>query len=160
MAKNRLVQAPPLLTKSFSALHRFWYRASGGRLGGSFHGAPAVLLTTTGAKTGKERTWPLIALEVGDGYAFAASNGGHDRHPAWYVNLSANPTVTVQLGRRTLHGRARDATGAERDALWARFVEVYSGYADYASATTRRIPVVVVEPTPVGQGKPAPEPGR
>ena len=147
MAKNPLVQAPPVLTKGFSALHRFWYRASGGRLGGTLRGAPAVLLTTTGAKTGKDRTWPLLALVVGDGYAFAASNGGHDRDPAWYRNLRANPTVTVQVGRRTLHGRARDATGAEREALWARFTEVYSGYADYAKATTRTIPVVVFEPT-------------
>ena len=155
MAKNRLVQASPLLTKGFSALHRFWYRASGGRLGGSLRGAPAVLLTTTGAKTGKKRTWPLIALEVGDGYAFAASNGGHDRNPAWYLNLSANPAVTVQVGRRTLDGRARDATVVERDALWARFVDVYSGYADYENATARRIPVVVVEPT----GEPNPGTG-
>jgi|APFre7841882630_1041343.scaffolds.fasta_scaffold66243_2 deazaflavin-dependent oxidoreductase (nitroreductase family) len=147
MAKNPLVQAPPLLTKGFSSLHRFWYRVSGGRVGGSMRGAPAVLLTTIGAKTGKERTWPLLALAVGDGYAFAASNGGHDRDPAWYRNLCANPTVTVQVGRHTLHGRARDATDDERDALWARFVDVYSGYADYATATTRRIPVVVFEPT-------------
>jgi deazaflavin-dependent oxidoreductase (nitroreductase family) len=147
MAKNPLVQAPPALTKGFSVLHRFWYRVSGGRLGGTLRGAPAVLLTTIGAKTGKERTWPLLALVVGDGYAFAASNGGHDRDPAWYRNLRANPAVTVRVGRRTLHGRARDATGDERDALWARFVDVYSGYADYATATTRRIPVVVFEPT-------------
>ena len=156
MAKNRLVQAPPTLAKGFSALHRFWYRASKGRLGGSFHGAPAVLLTTTGARTGKERTWPLLGLPVGDGYAFAASNGGHDRHPAWYLNLSANPAVTVQVGGRRIDGLAREAIGAERDALWARFVEVYAGYGDYERATARRIPVVVVAPI----GEPDPDPDR
>lgn len=117
-------------------------------------GTPAVLLTTIGAKTGKERTWPLLGLVIGDGdegrYAFAASNGGHDRDPAWYRNLRAHPEVIVQAGRRALRGRARDATEEERAVLWPRFVAAYSGYADYAEATTRRIPVVVFEPAASG----------
>ncbi len=146
MARNFIVQLPIGLARVFSVSHRVWYRLSSGRLGGSFRGAPAVLLTTTGRRTGKARTWPLIAVKLGDSYALAASNGGHDHDPAWFKNLVANPAVTIQDGRHTLNGRARVATGAERDDLYARFIDTYSGYADYVQATARVIPVVVVDP--------------
>ena len=67
-------------------------------IGGKFHGAPLVLLTTTGRTSGEERTWPLLAPRDGDAYLFAASNRGHDHHPAWYLNLETNPAVTVRDG--------------------------------------------------------------
>ena len=144
--KNRMVQQPKGIIRFFSALNRGWYKLTGGRIGGKFHGAPLVLLTTTGRKTGKERTWPLLSIKQGDSYLFAASFGGHDEHPAWYLNLAANPDVSVQEGSTTVRGRARVATGAEREQLYQKFVDVYSTYGDYAKATTREIPVVVVDP--------------
>ena len=146
MARNLMVQLPIGLTRAFSASHRVWYRLSKGRLGGSFRGAPAVLLTTTGRLTHKERTWPLIALRLGDDYALAASNGGHDKNPAWFNNLVANPTVTIQDGGRTITGYARVTNGVERSDLYAQFVELYSGYNDYTQATKREIPVGIVSP--------------
>ena len=107
-----------------------------------------ILLTTTGRKSGKLRTWPLTGLRTGDGWAVAGSNGGHDHHPAWYLNLVANPAATVTEGRRTVPVRARIAEGAERDAQYQRFVDYIDSYAAYAAATTRVIPVVFLEPTP------------
>ncbi len=145
--KNRMVQAPKGFIRFFSALNRGWYKLTGGRLGAKFHGAPVVLLTTKGRKTGKERTWPLLTVKQGSSYVFAGSFGGHAQHPAWYLNLVADSSVSVREGRRTIHGRARVATGAEREQLYQRFVDIYSTYRDYAKATEREIPVVVVEPT-------------
>jgi deazaflavin-dependent oxidoreductase (nitroreductase family) len=144
--KNPMVQQPKGFIRFFSALNRGWYKITGGRIGGKFHGAPVVLLTTTGRKTGKERTWPLLALKEGDAFVFAASFGGHDQHPAWYLNLVANPDVSVREGKRTVRGRARVTSGSEREQLYQKFVDVYSTYGDYAKATDREIPVVVVEP--------------
>ena len=144
--KNRMVQQSRGVIRFFSRLNRGWYKLTRGRIGGKFHGAPLVLLTTTGRKTGKERTWPVLAMPQGDGYLFAASNGGHDQHPAWYLNLVADPNVSVQHGSRTMKGRARVTTGVEREQLYQKFVDVYSTYGDYAKATPREIPVVVVDP--------------
>jgi len=145
-AKNRMVQQPKALIRFFSALNRGWYKVTGGRIASKFHGAPVVLLTTTGRKTGKQRTWPLLTTKDGDAYTFAASFGGHDEHPGWYLNLRANPEVEVRDGSRTISGRARITTGDERARRYQQFVDVYSTYGDYAKATTREIPVVVVEP--------------
>jgi deazaflavin-dependent oxidoreductase (nitroreductase family) len=144
--KNRMVQAPKGFIRFFSILNRGWYKLTGGRIGAKFHGAPVVLLTTTGRKTGKERTWPLLTIKQGDSYLFVGSNGGHDEHPAWYLNLSADPNVSVREGKRTVRARARVASGPEREELFQKFVDVYATYADYAKATDREIPVVVVEP--------------
>lgn len=146
MGLNPTIKSPRWFLTTFSGLHKAWYRLTGGRLGGKFHGEPMVLLTTTGRKTGQERTWPLLALRDGDAYLFAASNSGHDHHPAWYLNLEADPEVHVRDGAKTIHGRARITTGAERADLYRRFVDVFDNYAKYAEATSREIPVVVVEP--------------
>jgi len=146
--KNRLVRTPHWFAWFFSSLHRGAYRISGGRLGTKFRGEPAILLTTTGRKTGEPRTWPLLALREGDAYVVAASNGGHDRNPAWYLNLEANPDVTIRDGKLTVRGRARVTSGAERDALYARFVETLATYRDYQEATDRPIPVVRIDPAP------------
>jgi len=140
------VKAPPTLIRAFSALHRTVVRASGGRLLTRFRGAPMILLTTTGRRTGKPRTWPLTGLRYGDGWVVAGSNGGHDQHPAWFLNLLANPDATVTEGRRTVAVRARIAEGTERDAQWQRFVDYLGVYADYARSTDREIPVVLLEP--------------
>jgi len=144
--KNRMVQQPKGFIRFFSALNRGFYKLTGGRVASKFHGAPVVLLTTKGRKSGKERTWPLLTVKQGDAYVFAGSNGGHDDHPHWYHNLVADPNVTVRDRSKTINGRARITTGSEREQLYQKFVDVYDTYADYAKATEREIPVVVVEP--------------
>ena len=138
----------PRFVRALSSLHRTLVRWSGGRFLTGYKGEPMILLTTTGRKTGQARTWPLTGLRTGDGWAVAASNGGHDHHPAWYLNLVADPDATVQEGRRTVAVRARVTAGEERDALYARFRDYLSNYVAYEEATDRVIPVVLLEPVP------------
>jgi F420H(2)-dependent quinone reductase len=146
VARNRFVKAPKRLLRVMSFTHRNLLRVSGGALGGTFHGEPMILLTTTGRKTGKARTHPLCALPHSEGWLVAASNAGNDVNPGWYVNLRAKPDAIVEVGKRTVAVRARDATAAERADYWPRFVAFYGAYAEYESATDRTIPVVVLDP--------------
>lgn len=146
MGLNPTIKSPRWFLTTFSGLHKASYLLTGGKVGGKFHGAPLVLLTTTGRKSGAARTWPLLALRDGDAYLFAASNSGHDHHPAWYLNLEAHPEVTVRDGDTTVSGRARITTGTERAEKYRRFVDVFGNYEKYEQATDREIPVVVVEP--------------
>jgi F420H(2)-dependent quinone reductase len=127
-------------------LHTRLYRMSGGRIGGKMQKAPVLLLTTTGRKSGKARTQPLLYTRDGEAYAVIASKGGAPAHPLWYLNLQANPVAEITVGAETLTVNARDAEGDERDRLWRAISELYSGYDKYAQKTTRRIPVVVLEP--------------
>jgi deazaflavin-dependent oxidoreductase (nitroreductase family) len=129
-----------------SRLHRAIYRVSGGRLGGSFGRAPVLLLTTTGRKSGRPRTQPLLYARDGDRYVVIASKGGSPAHPLWYQNLQASPAATVTIGRASQPVRARDAEGEERERLWRAMTALYSGYDKYAERTGRRIPVVVLSP--------------
>src|SRR5437764_14438205 len=99
---------------AFSVLNRGLYRMSGGRIGGRMKGAPILLLTTTGRRSGKRRTLPLLYIEDGDRLAVIASKGGAPEHPAWYRNLTADPQVEVEVGRRRRRMRARTAEGDER----------------------------------------------
>lgn len=131
-----------LLTVSNRAL----YRASGGRIGGSFAGAPVYLLVTRGRKSDKERAQPLLFIEDGENLVVAASNFGHENHPAWYLNLKADPEVWVEKGRERLPVLASDVEGKERARLWERFAELYEGYRVYEQRTDREIPVVVLKP--------------
>ena len=152
MARSPLVRMPKPMIKSFSAIHRAMVSMSGGRVGTKFQGQPLILLTTKGRKTGKDRTWPLVGLPIDDrqperGWVVAGSYGGHDTHPAWYLNLQARPEASVRDGRREVSVRARDATPAERAEHWPRFVELLGTYAEYQEATDRQIPVVLLEPT-------------
>jgi deazaflavin-dependent oxidoreductase (nitroreductase family) len=132
--------------KITGAVHVALFRASSGRIGGRLRGAPVLLLTTKGRKTGKERTTPLLYLEDGNRLVVVASKGGAPSHPAWFLNLQANPEVTVERGKGKSRYRARAAEGEERDALWSRVVAMYGSYADYQEKTSREIPVVVLEP--------------
>ncbi len=130
--------------KILGTLHRLLYRASGGKLGKTFFGSPILLLTTIGRKTGRPRTWPLTYLAEGEHLIVIASNGGQPNHPAWYLNLRANPRVSVQLGERNYTMIAQTAKGDERARLWSRVVEEYPAYAEYQKKTDRQIPVVVL----------------
>lgn len=106
----------------------------------------ALLLTTTGRKSGKQRSLPLIYRKVGANYVIAGSKGGADAHPVWYLNLTANPEVEIQVRRDKMKARARTAVGAEREALWKEMVDELPQYEEYQSKTNRQIPVVVLEP--------------
>ena len=145
-----LTRLPAWFTRRVSSFHRNMLRLTGGRFLGSHKGEPMILLTTTGRKTGKPRTWPLMALPArdgaGDAWVIAASNGGHDHHPAWYLNLLTNPRATVTVRGRDVAVQARVADDAERGEQYPRFVAVVPGYADYERATSRVIPVVFLEP--------------
>ena len=148
-AARRGERAQQALMRLFGAAQRGVYRASGGRLGASAPGGiPVLLLTTTGRKSGRARTWPLGYLRDGEALVVIASAGGGPRHPAWYHNLRAHPEVTVQLGREVRRMRAAVAQGAERDRLWALVTARYPVYARYEGATARQIPVVVLRPLP------------
>lgn len=127
-------------------LHRRIYRLTGGKVGGRIANMPVLLLTTTGRKSGRPRTQPLAYTRAGEGYAVIASKGGAPHHPLWYLNLRANPLAEVTVGRATEKVRAREAEGEERDQLWRQLADVYSGYDKYARKTSRRIPVIVLEP--------------
>jgi deazaflavin-dependent oxidoreductase (nitroreductase family) len=118
------------------------FRSNGGRVGGSFEGAPVLLLHTTGAKTGAERVNPMMYLDL-DGRRFVfASKAGAPTNPHWYLNLVANPSVTVEAGSETYAATARPVEGDERDAIYAEQARRYPRFAEYQEKTDRVIPVV------------------
>jgi len=127
-------------------LHATLFRLSGGRLGRRTNGFDVLALTTMGRKSGERRGVALASLEHADGWAVIASYAGEDRHPAWWLNLQAEPMADVQIGSTHTRVRAREATGDEREELLARFVAVDDAYAEYQQRTSRVIPVVVLEP--------------
>jgi F420H(2)-dependent quinone reductase len=135
-----------LATRYLGALHRVVYSASGGRIGSRIWGLEIVLLTTTGRRSGRARTVPLCSLRDGEAFVVIASYGGLDRSPSWWLNLRQEPRATVRLGRTTREVVAREATDDERERLWAQVTERAPGYLDYQRRTTRRIPVVLLEP--------------
>lgn len=123
-------------------------KLSGGRLKTTFI-APTVLLTHTGAKSGRKRTTPLAYFSDGENVVVIASRGGHESHPAWYHNIRANPEVELWSGGSGGSYRAREAEGAERERLWQAATSFYPGFGNYQErAGGRRIPVVVCEPEP------------
>ncbi|WP_083949647.1 nitroreductase family deazaflavin-dependent oxidoreductase [Herbidospora yilanensis] len=121
------------------------FRANAGRVGGPFAGGDLLLLTTTGAKSGKETTTPLGYVRHGGSLLVVGSNLGAPRHPGWYHNLLAHPSVRVELGAETFPALATPAGGAHRDELFEQVVKVSPGYGDYQARTTRLLPVVVLE---------------
>jgi deazaflavin-dependent oxidoreductase (nitroreductase family) len=109
-----------------------------------------LLLTTTGRRTGRPHTVPLLYLRAGDTLVVIASYGGRDRHPAWYLNLVATPEVEVQVRKGRFRARARTAAPEERASWWPRVVAAYGDYAAYQTRTDRVIPVVLLEPHRAG----------
>jgi len=120
------------------------FRANGGQVGGYFAGATMVLLTTTGARSGKQTVSPVVATKDGDRLLIYASAAGAPNNPAWYHNLVANPDVTVEFETERFSARAAVVTGAERDRLWAEQVARAPGFGDYQRKTPRTIPVVAL----------------
>jgi len=121
------------------------FRANGGKVGGQFAGFPLLLLTTTGRKSGQSLTKPLVYTTDGNRIVLIASFAGAAHHPACYLNLSANPTVTVELGAETFKAKASTVAGAERDRLYKAQADKMPIFNDYQKKTTRQIPVVVLE---------------
>jgi deazaflavin-dependent oxidoreductase (nitroreductase family) len=118
------------------------FRANAGKVGGGFNGAPMVLLTTTGAKSGQRHTTPLVYLAEGDRLFIFASFAGAPTNPAWYHNIQANPRVSIEVGADKYDADATVLAGDERDRVFAAQVGVMPGFADYQTKTSRVIPVV------------------
>jgi deazaflavin-dependent oxidoreductase (nitroreductase family) len=134
--------------KVANSIHRTLFSLSGGRIGGSVDGMPALKLVTTGRRSGEPRTVMLSTPHVdGDAIAIVASKGGDDHAPAWFLNLRDDPAVTVELaGGEPRPMVARIAAGDERAALWDAITAAHPRYAQYQDKTEREIPVVVLEP--------------
>ena len=132
--------------KPYSKLNVFLYKLSGGRILGTLTGRPVMLVAMTGAKSGKERTVPLMYVPYKDGVIVVASQGGAPKTPVWYNNLVKNPDVVVQYKSTKMELRARQVDDAEKAAIWPVCVEHYSEYDDYQKRTDRNIPVFVCEP--------------
>lgn len=133
--------------KIASRLHTLTYKLTGGAVGGKMGQAEALLLTTTGRKSGRRRQTPLFGVPYENGWAITASNSGHDKAPDWYFNLMADPSATVQIKRDVHPVTARVAEGEERQQLWDRLNVVYKDYNAYQAVTDRVIPVLVLERT-------------
>jgi deazaflavin-dependent oxidoreductase (nitroreductase family) len=129
----------------FWRVHRAFMRLTGGRFG-RVGPMDALLLTTTGRKSGERRNVAVNYLRDGDVYVVVASYAGEDRDPAWRRNLKAEPEAEVAVGGKRFKVRACEVDGAERERLWTRLVEKDQAYAEYQQRTKRRLPVVVLQP--------------
>ena len=129
----------------FGQEHVDRYRATGGAEGHEWNGTVALILTTKGRRTGERRDAALIYQPWGDAYLVVASKGGAPEHPAWYLNLDADPEVEVQVGPDVFTARARTATPQERPEMWPAMTAVWPAYDEYQAKTDREIPVVVLE---------------
>ncbi len=121
------------------------YRATDGEEGHDWRGTHTLILTTKGRNSGEQRSTPLIYGQHGDDYLLVASQGGADEHPDWYLNLSENPEVEVQVKGDRFAARARTATSEEKPELWKIMTEQWPDYDKYQQRTEREIPVVVLE---------------
>jgi len=142
MTDTQPMPAPVL----FGPAHVSRYLATGGVEGHEWQGVQTLILTTTGRRSGQARLTPLIYGRQGQALVVVASKGGAPQHPAWYLNLLAQPSCRIQVGPTQLEVRARVAQGEERTRLFALMAQIWPAYNDYALKTTREIPVVVLDP--------------
>jgi deazaflavin-dependent oxidoreductase (nitroreductase family) len=120
------------------------FRANGGKVGGQFAGAPMVLLTTKGAKSGKSYVHPLVYTKDGDRYVLIASFAGAPKHPSWYHNIVADPTVTLEIGKEKFQAKAKITSGDERERLYNAQAALMPFFDDYRKKTSRQIPVIAL----------------
>jgi deazaflavin-dependent oxidoreductase (nitroreductase family) len=123
------------------------FRANEGKVGGPFEGAPVLLLTSTGAKSGEQRTTPVVYQPDGNRMVIFASKAGAPENPAWFHNLRANPTATVEVGSEKVEVEAVVTDGEERERLFSKQKQLMPQFADYEQKTARQIPVVALTPT-------------
>jgi deazaflavin-dependent oxidoreductase (nitroreductase family) len=136
----------PGVWNRLTGAHAALYRASGGRIGGSYRGAPVLLLHHVGRRSGRERVSPLIYLRDDADLLIVASHGGSHRHPMWWLNLHEMPETTVEVGGQRQRVAIRQASSGEKAELWPRLVEMYPSYADYQARASRDIPVIRLSP--------------
>jgi deazaflavin-dependent oxidoreductase (nitroreductase family) len=129
----------------FGKEHVDRYRATDGEEGHDWQGTTTLILTTTGRRSGEQRSTPLIYQPHGDAYLVVASKGGAEEHPAWYLNLTEEPDVDVQVKGDRFRARARTADGEEKPEMWRTMTSTWPAYDDYQQKTEREIPVVVLE---------------
>lgn len=142
--QQRIVKAVLRLANRFNTSLLRW---SGGRIGGRTpSGVTLCLLTTTGRRSGEPRTVALLYLQHGEDVLLVASQAGMPNFPAWYLNLSANPEVSIRIGKQTRPYVARTATPEEREELWPKLVERFPRFAGYQERTERVIPVIICSP--------------
>jgi F420H(2)-dependent quinone reductase len=148
MDKPRALDSPVtgVVIKWMSRANSWLYKASDGKFGGTFQKRPVALLTTTGRKTGQPRISPLLYLREDDRVILVASQGGREKNPMWYLNLKANPEVSVQIKDEVLQLKAREASEDERAEYWPKLVEMYPSFDDYQSWSDRTIPIVICDP--------------
>ncbi len=144
------------LWNEFTRVHVATYRLSHGKVGGTYRGAPVLLLHHTGRKSGRERVSPLLYLDDGDDLVVVGSKGGSHKHPSWFLNLREMPETTVEVGGERRRVSVRVASEGERERLWPRLVEMYGDYANYQARTERQIPLVILSRSAIGGSTPGP----
>ena len=132
-------------TPGWQVEHARIYQETNGEEGHIWRGAPILLLTTKGRKSGQQYTTPLIYGQDGDRYLIVGSRGGADEHPQWYLNLVANPEIEVQVLADKFRARASTAEGEEKARLWKTMTSVWPAYDEYQGRTKREIPLVIIE---------------
>ncbi len=138
--------ANPMI-RIMSRLNTWAYRVTGGRLGNKWlHGEPILLMTVTGRKSGRRLTFPLVFLADGERVIVVASKAGMDKHPLWYLNLSSNPDVEIQIGSAVRQMRAKTADDTERAHYWPKLIAFNKDFDDYQARTERKIPIVILSP--------------
>ena len=143
---TRLSTTSAAALKAFGKLNVPLYRLSRGRLFGQIAGSPVLLLTSIGRRSGQPRTAPVLYLADGERLIVIGSNAGHEKAPAWSLNLEANPDAEVELAGKRRKVQARVAAGEEREELWHEMNVQYGGFDDYNARTTREIRLFVLEP--------------
>jgi deazaflavin-dependent oxidoreductase (nitroreductase family) len=121
------------------------FRSSGGKVSGQFQGAPMIIITHTGAKSGKTYVSPLVYSKDGDRYVIIASKAGAPKNPSWYHNLIAHPEVAVEIGTEKFKAKAAEVKGAERDRLFEAQAKMMPQFNEYQKKTARKIPVLALE---------------
>ena len=128
--------------KYFGKAHQALYRLSGGRLGTRMGWIDVVLVDTIGRKTGKVRTAPIACYPYKDSVVVSASNSGQEKHPAWYLNMQANPAITVQMGKERFEATAEVVPAEDLPELWEKVVKINRHQGEYLAQTQREIPLV------------------
>lgn len=136
-----------LLMKLFLKVHVFLYRFSRGRVGSQIAGQPVLLLRTVGRKSGKEYITPLSYSRIGECFVIVAANFGHDKHPAWFLNLMHRPTVSIQVKDRVLKVCAHQAEANEYLQAWNDVTKQNKHYLQYQQKTSRKLPIVFLVPS-------------
>ena len=140
--------------KTLARAHRVTYRASNGWLGGRWSGADVAWITTTGRRSGRRRTTPVVCLREQGHLAVVASNGGSDQPPDWWLNLQHDPRAEVEIARTRLPVWARRAHADLEDRVASRFAQAFPRFEHYRRRTQREIPVVILHTEPTLQASP------